>query len=820
MKKHFALISMLLVFLFVLAGLCACNKEHKHAFSSTWAKDANYHWHAAICEHKGQVSDKERHSFNDNNKCSVCGYVLNETEGLAYDLNDDGESYSIVGTGDVTSTIIVIPSEHDGLPVTAIGANAFYGNNTIKSIIVPNTITSVGDGAFTGCSRLQYNEYDNAYYLGNKDNLYSILIKAKNIEIESCIISDNTKFIYGNAFFACSNLSGIVIPESVIGMGSYVFSLCSSLKSVTFPNSIDYISDNTFLNCVGLTEFIVPEPIVSIGENVFAGCKNLTKITIAGFVQSIGKDAFYDCPIEEAIVPMNNLPYFPIESLKTLYITSGELDNSLLKTYVNLTKITLGDYLTEIEEGTFLNCSSLINIIIPDTVMSIGNSAFAGCSSLTSIAIGNGITKIGANAFSGCNSLIDVIIPDSVTYIGSNTFNNCNNLTKVTIGNGVTDLGSAMFLGCSSLTEIILGDGVASIGASMFTGCSNLTYVKMGNAVKTIEANAFFGCSTLKELTIVDGVTSIGASAFSGCSGLTDLTIGNGVTSIGDRAFSDCSSLIELTLPDGVTSLGRGVFYNCKNLKRLIFNDSFGRLGDGLFDGCISLEYTEYKNGCYLGSKLNPYLILVKAKDEKITNCTTHPDTQIIYYNAFYNCTDLTDINIPDTVIYIEDYAFYNCGSLTNISLPDTIMSIGSHAFTNCNSINYNTVGNANYLGNANNQYLVLIKYTNLEVSRFVMNAATKIIFANALSGCTLLSNLTIGTNVAVIGDNAFENCRSLTKLTFSKTLTSIGNAAFKNCAKLTSLTYAGTQEGWYAVSKGANWDQGMGSYTVKCQNT
>ena len=199
-----------------------------------------------------------------------------------------------------------------------------------------------------------------------------------------------------------------------------------------------------------------------------------------------------------------------------------------------------------------------IEINIPSTyndkpVTSIGDSAFYGCSSLKNIIIPNSVTSIGNNAFYDCSSLTSIVIPNSVTSIEDYTFSGCSNLISITIGNGVTSIGVFAFGGCDRLTSVKIPNSVAKIGISAFFHCDSLTSVTIGNGVTSIEDYTFSGCSNLISVTIPNSVTSIGADAFSGCSNLISITIGNGVTSIGFHAFYGCSNLIGVTFSDAST---------------------------------------------------------------------------------------------------------------------------------------------------------------------------------------------------------------------------------------------------------------------------
>ena len=205
--------------------------------------------------------------------------------------------------------------------------------------------------------------------------------------------------------------------------------------------------------------------------------------------------------------------------------------------------------MTEIPNYYFEN-SKITELIIPNSVTSIGELAFSNCPSLTSVTIGDSVTEIGDYAFYNCNSLISVTIPNSVTSIGREAFYGCTSLTSVTIPDGVTSIGELAFFNCESLTSITIPDSVTEIGWRAFYGCTSLTSITIPDSVTSIAYGAFYHCTSLTSITIPDSVTSIEAFAFCDCSSLASIKIPDSVTSIGDDAFLYCRSLKEIILPN------------------------------------------------------------------------------------------------------------------------------------------------------------------------------------------------------------------------------------------------------------------------------
>ena len=245
--------------------------------------------------------------FNDKNYrvTSIGDYAFFNCSGLtSITLTNSMTSigpYAFSGCSSLS--YIIIPNG-----VTSIGYSAFINCSGLTIILIPNSVTSIGSGVFDGCTSLLYNEYKDAYYLGNNENPYLILIKPKTRDITACELNERCKIIYENAFRRCSSLTAITIPERVTTIGIRAFYDCSNLTSITIPESVTSIGNYGFYGCSSLTSINIPEKVTSIGRNAFEDCSSLTAITIPESVTSIGGRAFYGCKLRNVLVKCTTPP--------------------------------------------------------------------------------------------------------------------------------------------------------------------------------------------------------------------------------------------------------------------------------------------------------------------------------------------------------------------------------------------------------------------------------------------------------------------------------------------------------------------------------
>lgn len=726
--------------------------------------------------------------------CSVCKQVVGNI-GLKYSLDSSSASY-VVSKGDCSDTNIIIPSKHNGLPVTVI--HGFNNAVNIQSIELPETITSIGNYTFENCTGLT-----------------------------SIVIPDGVTSIGYKTFNGCTSLANISLGGNISEIGEYAFYDCKALKEISL-NNVTTINANAFYGCVSLENVHIGSKLKTIGNNAFYNCSSLKEITIPNSAASIGTNILYGCNSLHSISTTIYKDYLGYLFGAPSYEKQGEYIPSSLKNVV----ITKGK---QIKYSAFYNCQHLIKVVLPDTIETIDGHSFAGCVSLQSITIpfvgenleGSGNTnlghlfgswstyphadnsnvpktlreviitggnKIGRDAFYDCDMILSITIPESVTNIDQYAFWGCYRLFEVinkssltlkgnhskeegylstsiihnenskiinndvflfSTYNGINyllgycgnesnitlpdrycdeiyDIYDYAFIYCDFISNIEIPDGVRRIGGCAFSNCSSLTNINIPKSVTNIGSDAFYNCSALTNITIPNSVTSISRGTFDGCSSLENFEIHNNVNSIGDYAFRGCSKLTNIYVPSSVQTIGYGAFEGCSSLESITL-PFVGQNNQLKSEGSYLTHF-----GIIFGYTFsNDYIDGWHACEE-----TRQPYSITGYYK--YNIPEsLKSVTILEGITSINPWAFRNCVGLESINVPNGITKIGEYAFACC------------------------------EFDSFIIPDTVTEVHGRAFLGCLH------------------------TKIVIPKSLTYIQESAFERWIYITDIYFTGTEKEW-----------------------
>ena len=665
----------------------------------------------------------------------------------------------------------------------------------------------------------------------SNNNTYYVTPPTGDLVIPSSVTNSSTGITYSvtsigiSAFYGCSGLTSVFIPNSVTSIGS-AFNYCTGLTSVTIPNSITSISG--FGYCRGLTSITIPESVTGISGSAFVGCSGLTEITIPNSVTSIGSQAFYGCSgLTEITIPnsvtsidfgaFGDCSGLTAVNFNAAYCTTmGNYNSPVFRGCDSFTTLNIGENVRNIPSYAFRNCSALTTINLNATnCTSFGSdNGLSGNTNISRLNIGENVVRI--SGFNDCSGLTEVyyagsmdqwcrIIFNQPLSNAHNLYINNNLVTDLVVPETVTEIIGYTFYGATCLTSVTFHNSITSIGESAFSGCTGLSSVEIPNSTTSIGESAFSGCNGLASITIPNSVTSISSGVFSGCSGLTSFTIPNSVTSIGESAFSGCSGLTSITIPNSVTSISSGVFSGCSGLTSLTISNSISTIGEYAFSGCSGLTSVTIPNSI---STIGEYAF---SACSGLTSVTIPNSVTSIGRSAFYNCSGLTSVTIPNTVTNIGNNAFSGCIRLT-VTIPNSVTSIGSNAFYVVPSIVYYGTATGSPWGALSLNcyyedgfyYTSMAKDTLVTAIRTITNAnipnSVIRINSNALRYCSDLVSLTLGSSVSSIGMNAFYDCNGLTSVTFGNSVTYVGSNAFYGCDNLISVSYTGNIEQWCGI--------------------
>lgn len=677
-----------------------------------WVITAETHCHK--CTRCDKTDEPVRHVYGEDNRCE-CGAFKPTADTLFTFREIDGNKWQITGYNG-NDPFVTIPSEYHGREVTELGMGAFYGNTSIKTVVIPNTVVSVRDGVFEGCVNIE-EIFSPTLDLSSvpKDNLKKITFTSgtsiadgqfenytKLAEVEFC---DSIAYVGKNAFH---NTAWLNAQEGEVYINTVLYTYAGSTS--------------------GNYEFEPREGTTVISPSAFEG-KNVYQVTIPSGVQ-IGADAFKNSNLQRAIVPADAISAIPQADLTYLEITGG----------------------TSIDKGALAGCKNLKEIVLPfvggdinaqdDTEASLFGYIFGsekpaevGYFAETKQNYGSG----KSSTFYIPNSLVTVTLCDGITSIGNYEFYGCKHITSLTIPAGVTRIGNSAFSGCSGITRVnYLGSLNGWCGISFGNSSSNplyggkaalysngveVTEIKGSDGLTAIPAFAFYGCKSLQSIDIPSGVTNIGDSAFRGCTDLQTVNMPSSVTSIGVSAFRDCTGIKSVTVPSEVASIDNYAFSGCSDITKVNYL--------GTLKGWCEIAFGNSSSNPLCGGKAQLYL-----SDIEVTEIKDLDGLAVIPAYAF-NGLRINSVIVPSSVTSIGDYAFSGCTDLQSITIGKGVQSIGDYAFSGCTS-------------------LTTVNWNATECTEAGRYSAP------IFRGCSQLATVNIGADVQSIPAYAFYGCTGL----------------------------------------------------------
>lgn len=354
---------------------------------------------------------------------------------------------------------------------------------------------------------------------------------------------------------------------------------------------------------------------------------------------------------------------------------------------------------SEIGQSAFFQCDKISDVKLPESILKINDRAFAYCTNLESISIPNSVTKIGSYAFQACRSLKIATLGTAVESIGDFAFSSCEKLTEIVVPNSVINIGNNVFSLCYELKSTILSNTLTTMGEAVFYGCKNLSSVNIPDSLSSVSKDTFGNCKSLTEIIIPNSISTIGDGAFAR-SGLLSITLPNTITSIGYQAFCECENLENIIIPNAVIYIGKLAFFGCTSLKYIKIPASLTFIGENAFQECNNLtevdimdieswcniEFENINNQYYS----NPLRIATTlyVKGERISSLIIPNGVVSIPKDAFYNCSNIEILTIPQSTTEIGNFAFGSCDALKEVACYNPEPPIcGDYTFTTPNSM-------------------------------------------------------------------------------------------------------------------------------------
>ncbi len=668
-----------------------------------------------------------------NGHCLNCS-TPKPTESLVLTLNEDQNTYTVTGINDRSISNVIIPPYYEWKPVTRIGAFAFENADRITNITIPKTVTRIDEGAFKGCT---------------------------------------------------------------------------SLHDFTIPDTVEYIAPNILENCISLESLTLP----FIGSCYCIDADNTEGKTL-GYL--FGKKYYEGTYIAKQTIDTRNadtgiMKTIPDGFNPEFVLTTSEDFNTHMYYYIPTALHYITVLAGDVHIGAFESCSSLLKITLAENVHHINPYSFAQCTSLSNIVFKGNVRSIEPYAFWSCKALRNVILPNGLYYIKEKAFYNCSSLENISIPESVSFISHDSFLDCSSLIETF--DGICYVdrwvvsyetekaAASLLPGTVGIAYyafysnyelesLSLPDSLKHICCNAF--PSSDKPFELVDGICYIDNWAIKS-KGTDTVNIRPGTVGIASRAFSS-SSIKSVSIPDSVKYIGDFAFRS-SNITSINISPNVLHLGKAVFNNKNLSSITVSNDNRNYYSVNN--CVVEKGTGTIIIGCSTSiiPDEETITcigYGAFEGSSNMSQLNIPKNITFIDEYAFVGCSNLDSISVDPfnpvyrssnncLIKSSTGTLLLGCNNSTIPNDGSIKHIA-------ALAFYKNKDLESILIPDGVVSIGHSAFKGCEALTTVTIANSVIFLGDAAFASCTNLVDITLSQAMQCIGHYTFYNCKSLRSI--------------------------------
>lgn len=513
--------------------------------------------------------------------------------------------------------------------VATIEGDLFKRKSDVGEIILPDTITEIGDGAFKNCPNLVRISVPNVMNIG------------------------------ANAFDGCVSLGEVIAGGKIVSIGDYAFRN-SKIDELNVGDKLVSIGAGAFENCEELYFFEIPASATTIGDDAFKNCTGIIEVVnLSSFSSVRGSDdlgglckyAWNVCTSEDEPRKISNVDGFII------YDRQRPEEGDLLIKYKGTDK----------------------EVTIPDGIWIINNSAFYANENITKVIVPESVDQIGIEAFRDCINLKTVVLSDYLHYFSEYAFAGCTSLDTINIPSRVSNLPMGVFEGCESLETITLPSSLRGIYENAFYGSGLKGSIILPSGLNMLKAGAFGG-SKISRIEIPGGVTTISKSAFENCSELTDVVLSAGVKTIEEGAFRSCGKLANINLPEGLEEIQIQAFRGCGSLASINLSESLKVLANGAF---WSSAITSVVIPSGITAIEDNVFVLCAA----LTDVTLHSKITRIGNDAF-NGAGITKISIPESVVNFGERAFAYCENLTSFVFPSGTQSIGKAVLCGANKLN------------------------------------------------------------------------------------------------------------------------------------